>query len=167
MTQKRYLSVALVICLLMISIGSFITHARGHLISENPAYLVPFLAGLISILVLPLMFLNKRLVAYAYLINGMLTLIGTITLIHFAFVSMPRRVNLNYLIMKSVLPDILILWSVFAIGKLIYDLEMTSANTLDGPRPKGRFIRYPNMGYWLIHLFALSIIYFLGHVLWR
>ncbi len=167
MTQKRYLSMVLVMCLLMVSIGGFIIHTRSHLILENGSYLVPFIAGIISILVLPLMFLNKRLIIYAYLANGILAIIGTITMVHFSIVSMPRRINLNYLIMRTNLPDILILWGVFIVGKLIFDLETTNANNLDAPRNKGNFIRFPNMGYWLIHLVALSIVYYLGHVLWR
>ncbi len=167
MTQKRYLSMTLVMCLLMISIGGFIIHTTSHPVSDNQAYLVPFIAGIVSVLVLPIMFLNKRLIAYAYLANGMLVIIGTITMLHFTFVSLPRRFSLNYLIMKTNLPEILILWGIFAVGKLIYDLESTTVNNLDAQKPKGKFIRFPNMGYWLIHLGTLSIVYYLGHVLWR
>jgi hypothetical protein len=151
----------------MVSLGGFIIHTRGHPISEDGANLIPFLAGLVSILALPVMFLNKRLISYAFLANGILAIIGTITMAHYALVTLPRRFNLNYLIMKTTLPDILILWGVFAIGKLIFDLEVTSANNLDTPKTRGSFIRFPNMGYWLIHLGALSIVYLLGHILWR
>ncbi len=167
MTQKRYLSLTLVICLFLISLGGFIIHARGHPISALDANYLPFLAGIASILVLPLMFLNKRLIGFAYLANGMLAIIGTISMFHFMFVTLPRGSNLNYLVMKTTLPDILILWAVFLIGKQIFDLEMTNANNLDGPKNKVKFYRYPNMGYWLIHLGTLSLVYFLGHLLWR
>ena len=35
-------------------------------------------------------------------------------------------------------------------------------------KPKaGVTYRYPNMGWWLVHLVGLSIVYTLGNLLWR
>ncbi len=168
MIQKRYLNLVLIICLFLISIGSFLLHVRTHPVTPHHLiYLIPFIAGLISILVLPIMFLNKGLVPYAYLANGMMAIIGTITMVHYLIQYLPRRFNLNYIFMKTLLPDLLILWGVFLIGKMLFDVEMMSSNNFESPRNKGRFIRFPNMGYWLIHLGALSLVYFLGHVLWK
>jgi hypothetical protein len=151
----------------MISLGGFIMHSRGHPVTSAHANILPFLAGIASILVLPLMFLNKKLISFAFLTNGMFAIIGTISMIHFAIVTLPRGANLSFIIMKTTLPDVLILWAVFLIGKQIFDLETTNANNLEAPKNKGKFIRFPNMGYWLIHLGALSMVYFLGHILWR
>ena len=37
----------------------------------------------------------------------------------------------------------------------------------DPNRPKaGMTYRYPNMGWWLIHLAAVSLVYYLGNRLW-
>jgi len=37
----------------------------------------------------------------------------------------------------------------------------------DPNRPKaGITYRYPNMGWWLIHLAAVSLVYYLGNRLW-
>ncbi|MFP4081816.1 MAG: hypothetical protein ACLFVG_03550 [Candidatus Aminicenantes bacterium] len=32
---------------------------------------------------------------------------------------------------------------------------------------RGKFFRYPNMGWWWVHLVALSAVYALGHFIWR
>ncbi len=155
MVQKKYLKIVLITTLVCISLGGFLLHLGIHPIQKLPANFVPFFAGIISVLVVSTMFCFKKLIPFAYLTNGMLAIIGTITMVHYGLVKHP------------ILPDILILWGVFFIGKLLFDLEMTNTNNLDAPRHKGRFFRYPNMGYWGVHLAALSIVYYLGHILWK
>lgn len=60
--------------------------------------------------------------------------------------------------------DILIVWGKFFIGKVLFELETFG---YDANRPKaGITYRYPNMGWWLIHLAAISLVYYLGNRLW-
>jgi hypothetical protein len=167
MTQKKYLKLVLIICLLLLSLGGFLFHTRIHPIGVNPAHFVPFFAGLISIIVITTLFFFKKMVPYAYIANGMLAIIGTITMVHITLVNLPQNFKIADLFLRTLMPDILILWGAFFVGKVIFEVEMTNVNNLDNPRHKGRFIRYPNMGYWFIHLAALSLVYYLGQILWK
>jgi hypothetical protein len=60
--------------------------------------------------------------------------------------------------------DILIAWGKFFVGKALFELETFG---YDATRPKtGITYRYPNRGWWLIHLTAVSFVYYLGNRLW-
>jgi hypothetical protein len=51
------------------------------------------------------------------------------------------------------------------IGKPLFELEFYG---YDPAREKGKkTYRYPNLGWWIIHLAAISLTYWLGHFLWR
>ena len=55
-------------------------------------------------------------------------------------------------------------WGKFFVGKALFELETFG---YDPNRPKaGLTYRYPNMGWWLIHLVAVSLLYYLGNRLW-
>jgi hypothetical protein len=38
---------------------------------------------------------------------------------------------------------------------------------MDAAARHGRIWRYPNMGWWWVHLFALSVVYAAGNLLWN
>jgi hypothetical protein len=167
MTQKRYVKLLLILAFLCVTLGGFLLHARAHPPGTNPSFFVPFLAGLFSLTAIAALYSFRRGVPYGYVLNGMLAIIGTITMTHISLANWPEEFTLLTPIMNTLLPDIIILWTAFFIGKLIFELEMTNVNNLDSPRHKGRFLRYPNMGYWFVHLFALSAVYTLGHLIWK
>ena len=83
----------------------------------------------------------------------------------FSIVHFEGPVNLKSIFLGTLLADIAILWGKFALGKALFDLEFLKSDT--DPGPKGRFFRYPNMGWWWVHLFALSLVYTLGNILWK
>jgi hypothetical protein len=115
---------------------------------------VPFIVGLISVLIIPLLFAFKKTVHWGYLLNGFVVIIGTITMAHFSLVSRPLW------------PDILILMTKFAIGRAIFCLEVYPPDS--NPKVKDwSLIRYPNMGFWFVHLVAWSVVHFLGSYFWR
>lgn len=151
--------------LAVVSLGGWLLHLRVHPVSDNPTNWIPFITGLMSIIVLPAMFLSKKTLPYAYVLNGMLVIIGTITMAH---ISVPRLVdNFSFqaIFVGTLLADIAILWVNFFLGKSIFELEMFKA--IDATVRKGRFFRYPNMGYWGVHVAALPIVYVLGYFLWK
>ncbi len=95
-----------------------------------------------------------------------MAIIATVTMSHFAIVHWPSPATLKLgIILTTTLPDILIVWSKFFIGKSLFDLETFG---YDSDRARlGKTYRYPNMGWWLVHLVAITIVYSLGNVLWR
>lgn len=165
MTRKNALKMTLITGLVFLAFGGWLLHLRTHPPFAQNEFLVPFISGIISIVFLPALFWFRPTVAYAYVINGFLVIIGTITMAHFSIVHFNAPVTLGGILMNTTLADIALLWGKFAAGKAIFDLEML--NSAQDQMPKGRYFRYPNTGWWLVHLVSLSIVYAAGNILWR
>jgi len=83
----------------------------------------------------------------------------------FSIVNFKGPLTFESIILNSTFADIAILWGKFSVGKAIFDLEYLKTDK--DAAAKGRFFRYPNMGWWWIHLFALSAVYALGNIFWK
>ncbi|MBF0217137.1 MAG: hypothetical protein HQL30_09115 [Candidatus Omnitrophica bacterium] len=165
MNRKIVLKCTLIAGLFFISIGGWLLHLRIHPPTKDTDFYIPFIAGILSAFCLPLLFCFRRTIALAYIINGFLVMIGTITMAQFSIVNFKGPVTLTNIILTTLFADIAMLWGKFTIGKAIFDLESLKS---DADRSaQGRFLRYPHMGWWLIHLFALSLVYALGNILWK
>jgi hypothetical protein len=84
---------------------------------------------------------------------------------HFSMVHRPDSLTMGSILMKTTLCDILILWSKFFIGKVLFELEFFGYD--DNRTKKGNTLRYPNLGWWLVHLAGVSLVYALGNLIWR
>lgn len=165
MTRKNVLKTTLITGLVFLAVGGWLLHIRTHPPLADADNLVPFVSGIVSIIILPLMFWFRPTLAYAYVINGMLVILGTITMAHFSIVKFGLPTSLNGLFFNSMFADIALLWGKFAVGKAIFDLDFLKTD--QDVQPKGRYFRYPNTGWWLVHLVMLSVVYALGHLLWK
>ncbi|MDD5170237.1 MAG: hypothetical protein PHN75_15580 [Syntrophales bacterium] len=165
MTQKQNIRILLIFSLCCISLGGLMLHFRIHPPGELPGNIIPTAAGLISILIIIPLFCFRRTAAYAYVLNGMIVIIGTIGMFHFSLRHLPPVLTFQAIIFKSLLADIIVLWGKFAVGKALFELDLLK-KAEDAAR-SGRYFRYPNMGWWWVHLAALSIVYTLGNQLWR
>ncbi len=165
MTIRSYVKLTLLTGLVAISLGGFLLHARIHPPSQNTSNLIPLISGILSVIVVPLLFAGKKTISYGYTLNGFQVIIGSIAMAHFAAAHWPQPATVEAVVLKTTLPDIVVLWTKFFIGKAIFDLELFG---YDPNRNKaGKSYRYPNTGWWLIHLAAVSIVYTLGGLLWR
>jgi hypothetical protein len=165
MTHRTYVKSTLLGALIVLSIGGFLLHVRIHPAAQNPSNIVPVISCLLSIVVVPLLFSFRKTIAYGYVLNGFLAIIATVTMSHFAIVHWPSPATLKAIIVNTTFADILIVWSKFFIGKSLFDLETFG---YDSDRARlGKTYRYPNMGWWLVHVVAISIVYSLGNLLWR
>jgi hypothetical protein len=165
MSRKNVLKSTLITGLVFLSLGGWILHTRTHPPLSDGDNLVPFISGFLSVIVLPFMFWFRPTLAYAYVINGFLVIIGTITMAHFSLVKFGLPTSLYGLLFNTLFADIAILWGKFAMGKAIFDLDLLKSD--QDPQPQGRYFRYPNTGWWLVHFAALSLVYAAGHFLWR
>jgi hypothetical protein len=165
MTIRTYVKSLLLIALVTVSLGGFLLHARIHPVSQGAANVIPAISGLLSILVIPVLFSFKKTIEYGYVVNGFLAIIGTILMAHFSLAYLPTPLTLNAIIFNTLLADILILWTKFFIGKSIFDLEFYGYDP--GNVKKGITYRYPQLGWWLIHLGGVGLVYFLGNLFWR
>ena len=140
-------------------------HLRVHPPLEEGYNLIPFLSGVISIFLVPLLFWFKPTLILAYLINGFSVILGTITMAHLSLVNFNAPLTPQNLLLNTTIADIALLWGKFVVGKAIFDLELL--HTDQDPVPKGRYFRYPNTGWWLVHLISWALVYALGNILWK
>jgi len=165
MTQKQNIRNLLVAGLVAASLGGWLLHLRIHPPGNSTVNLIPFIAGLFSIVVLPAMFYSKKTMAYAYVANGMIVIIGVITMGHVSLMRLPLHLTFTTIVLGTLLADIVLLFTKFLFGKALFELEMFK--TIDAAARRGRFWRYPNMGWWWVHLVALTAAYTAGNLLWK
>jgi hypothetical protein len=165
MTQKQYLRLNLVAGLTSVSLGGWLLHLRAHPPAGDAADLIPFISGILSVVVLPAMFFFRKTTAYAYVLTGMTVIIGTITMAHFSIAGFRHTPGFTDIFLRTTFPDIAMLWVKLALAKALFELFRTSQP--DDAHFKGKYIRYPNMGWWYVHLGAMSAVYALGNTLWK
>jgi hypothetical protein len=165
MTVGTHIKSTLLLALIAVSLGGLLLHLRIHPVSQNTSNLVPLVCGILSVLVVPLLFAGKKTISYGYTLNGFLVIIGTVGMAHFAVAHWPEPATFESVVLKTTLPDIIVLWTKFFVGKAIFDLELLG---YDPARNKvGVTYRYPNYGWWLVHLVAVSAVYTISALLWR
>jgi len=152
--MKKKIKILLIFGLFFMSLGGGWMHYAYHPAAKTGFGWVPFIAGILSILVITPMFAFKKTVRWAYLLNGFAVIIGTITMAHFSLAVHP------------IWADILILWGKFAVGRAIFCLEIYPPDA--NPKVRGwALVRFPNMGFWTVHLLLWGLVYFLGSAFWR
>ncbi|OGX42595.1 MAG: hypothetical protein A3G37_03360 [Omnitrophica WOR_2 bacterium RIFCSPLOWO2_12_FULL_46_30] len=165
MKRKEMIKAALAAGLFFLGLGGWLLHLRIHPPVKNAANLIPFISGIGSVFCLPFLFCFRPTVTLAYIINGFLAIIGTITMAHFSIAHFQGPITPASIILNTTFADIAILWGKFAVGKTLFDLEFLKSET--EAAAQGRFFRYPNMGWWWAHLFALAIVYASGNIFWK
>jgi hypothetical protein len=165
MTIRTYIKSTLLLSLIALALGGFLLHLRVHPFAQQSSKLVPFISGVLSIVLVPLLFSFKRTLGYGYVLNGMLAIIGTITMAHFAIANWPKPASLEAILLKTTLADIALLWGKFFVGKALFELELHGYDP--NQVKKGITYRYPNYGWWIVHFVVISLVYYLGYLLWR
>lgn len=165
MTRKEKIKVILVAGLFFLALGGWLLHLRIHPLINDEENLIPYILGIVSVFCLPFLFWFKPTLTLAYVVNGFTAIIGTITMAHFSIRHFQGSITLENLILNTTFADIVILWGKFALGKALFELEFLKSDA--DKAAKGRFLRYPNMGWWWVHLFALTIVYTLGNIFWK
>jgi len=165
MTVRSYTKSVLLAALTAISLGGFLLHARIHPVAHNPANLIPALSGLLSVIAIPLLFSFRRTLVWGYVLNGFTAIVGTVVMAHFSIAHWPQPATVPAILLNTTLADILILWGKFFLGKALFDLELFGYDAAH--EKKGQSWRYPNLGWWLAHLAAISIVYSAVKTVWR
>lgn len=165
MTQKDNLRALLIISLFVLALGGVLLHTRIHPLEKDAGNIIPAVSGILSVIVITLLFCFRQTVAFGYVLNGMTVILGTVAMAHYSLKHPPEVWTLNTLAFGTLLPDIIILWTKFAVGKALFEIELFRQP--EAPARTGRYFRYPNMGYWWVHLLAISIVYSLGTRFWK
>lgn len=166
MTQKNGLRMQLILALVFLSLGGWLLHTRIHPVAKDAENWIPLVSGFLSVVVIPLLCCFRRTLPWGYLLNGMTVIVGTITMTAFTCENPPEVWNLQTVLLGTLLADIVLLWGKFAVGQALYAVDRMATQP-DAPCPTGRFFRFPNLGFWLAHLFAMSAIYTASKLFWK
>jgi hypothetical protein len=166
MKKKDYFRLVLILAIFFLALGGWLLHLRIHPIAKDAENYIPLVAGFISVFLIPILFIFRSTISFAYLLNGMTVIIGTITMTHFSIENHPQVWTLQTILLGTCLPDILMLWGKFAVGKALFDLDPV-INRPDAEISSGRFFRFPNMGFWFVHVVTLTAVYLIGSYFWK
>ena len=166
MKKKDYFRLVLILAIFFLALGGWLLHLRIHPIAKDAENYIPLMAGFISVVVTPVLFIFRSTIPFAYLLNGMTVIIGAITMTHFSIENHPPVWTLQTILLGTCLPDILMLWGKFAVGKALFDLDPV-INRPDAEISSGRFFRFPNMGFWFAHIVTLTAVYLIGSYFWK
>jgi hypothetical protein len=162
MKKKEYFRLTLILAIFFLALGGWLLHLMIHPVAKGAGNYIPAVAGFISVIIIPLLFIFRSTTPFAYVLNGMTVIIGTITMAHFSIKNPPPVWTLQTILLGTLLADIMLLWGKFAIGKALFEMEIT-INHPDDPVRSGKFFRFPNMGFWLAHVVALTAVYVIGY----
>lgn len=146
----------------LLSLGGWLLHARAHPVSfdpadpSNPAFLVPYVAGILGIVAVPLLLNYRRSFVVGYLLNGMSVVIGAITMASLSLGHLPEPLTIREILFETMLWSILLLFPKLFLGQIVlYHYHPNGMGRLFTPF------------WWTKHFIYLSAIFALGHYLWR
>ena len=105
--------------LILISLGGLLLHLRIHPTSEEASNWIPVIFGVLSIVVVPIMFCSRRTVALAYLINAITIVVGVVAMTWHSVEHWQGPVTMNAVLLKSTLADNLILLAKWPLAYII------------------------------------------------
>jgi hypothetical protein len=164
--KNNYLRSVLILAIFFLALGGWLLHLRIHPIAKDAENYIPLIAGFISVFAIPVLFIFRSTISFAYLLNGMTVIIGTIAMTHFSIEKLPQKWTLQTIFLGTLLADIILLWGKFAVGKALFELEL-AVNQPEAPMRSGRFFRFPNMGFWFVHVVTLTVVYMIGAYFWK
>jgi hypothetical protein len=165
LTQRMYVRRVLLFGLMFISFGGWFLHLRIHPVLHDAANWIPFLAGIAGTVIIPLLFVFRKTLHYGYILNGLLVILGTITMAHYSLLNLPESFTPLDLLLRTTFGDIMILWCKFCAGKALFDLEVFGYDK--EKKRSGVWWRYPNMGWWWIHAALVAAVYGAGALIWK
>ena len=151
-----------VLALIFLSLGGWLMHTRIHPVSfdpanpTNPAFLLPFIWGLVSIVATPVLLSFRKTVIVGYLANGLGVVVGTLTMAALSLAHPPQPLTFPSIFLKTMLGSILLLFPKLFIGQIVLQHYF--------PNGLGRMF---TAWWWTRHFVYLGIVYTLGHFLWR
>jgi len=148
--------------IILLSFGGWLIHARVHPVSfdpvnpGNPAFLVPYLSGLLGIIAAPILLNYRGTFVIGYLINGLSVIIGAIGMATMSFAHPPSPLTFTSIFTGTMLSSILLLFPKLFLGQVVL-LHYH-------PNGMGRLF---NAFWWTRHFIYLGVIFTLGAVIWR
>ena len=95
--------------LFLISLGGLLLHLRIHPLHVSAVNWVAVVSGALTTVVVPVLFVFRRTVPWAYLLTVASVVVGTVGMAWFSVHHWTLAVNLENIVLQSTLADILIL----------------------------------------------------------
>ncbi len=126
----------LLLTLFLLALAGLLLHYRIHdfmirdrmnpsVVHFNGTKFLSFIFPLTDVFLVTFLFMRRSTAVYAYLLNGLIVIYGTVFMAHFSIAEMTARsVPMSDWIVKSTLPDIAVAWADFFAGKALYDLYL-------------------------------------------
>lgn len=105
--------------LFCMALGGFLLHYRIHPPAKDAFNLIGVLFPLFNAFILPLMFLNRKAVPWAYIINVTSVVVGVTVMTWFSIANWKDPLTLYTLLFNSTLADSLILLGKLPLGHVI------------------------------------------------
>ena len=148
--------------IILLSFGGWLFHARVHPVSfdpvnpGNPAFLVPYLSGLLGIIVAPILLNYRGTFVAGYLINGLSVVVGAIGMAMLSLGKLPSPLTFTSIFTGTMLSSIILLFPKLFLAQMVL-LHYH-------PNGMGRLF---NAFWWTRHFVYLSVVFALGHFIWR
>ena len=145
--------------IILLSFSGWLTHSRWHFDPTNPSnplFLVPYLSGLLSIILVPILLNYRNTFVVGYLINGVTAVVGTIGMATLSLTKLPSPLTFTSIFTGTMLTSILLLLPKLLLGQMVL-LHYH-------PHGMGRLF---NAFWWTRHFVYLSVVFALGHFIWR
>ncbi len=162
MTSHKKETTGLIAALALVSLGGWLLHYRIHSVVPDAAGIreaenfVPFSVGLVSVLLTPVLLWFRRTLILGYLLNGMSAVIGMVLMTYVSVEGLQAPLTLGSVFTRTLLPDVLIAFAKLFIGQRILLTYL--------PSGMGRMF---TPGWWTRHIIYISVVFTLGHLIWR
>ncbi|HET6427286.1 MAG TPA: hypothetical protein VFJ30_02665 [Phycisphaerae bacterium] len=110
---------ASILSLWFLSAGGLLLHIRIHRPGADLFFWIPVAFGVMTTFAVPVLFNFRRTVTWAYVLNLATVIVGTVTMAYFAARTWQGPVTWDTVLLRSTLPDILILWAKLPLGEHI------------------------------------------------
>ncbi len=126
----------LLLTLFLLALAGLLLHYRIHnfmvhdkmdprVVHFDGTKFLSFILPLADVVIVTLLFMNRSTAVYAYLLNGLIVIYGTVFMAHFSIAEIAAKsIPINEWLLKSTLPDITIAWADFFTGKALYELHL-------------------------------------------
>ncbi len=162
MSSHKRETTPLIVALVFLSLGGWLLHVRIHSIlpdAEGVTHarnFIPFVVGLASMLVTPVLLWFPRTLIVGYLLNGIGAIIGMILMTAFSVAMFREPVTVAGIFTGTLLGDVLIVFSKLFVGHGIF--------LAYHPSGMGRMF---TTGWWARHFVYICVILALGRFVWR
>ncbi len=110
----------LLLVYILITLGGLFIHLKIHPPAKSLYFWWASPVNIVSVFLIPALFLRAGTAAWGVLLNAMVVGIGTVGMAYFSILNFEGPLSISAIFLKTTLPDILILWAKIPLASLLY-----------------------------------------------